>query len=65
MTADEELTARSDSDESSDDVPDDRDRPADDHRNHLTDIEDGSGCTEIWEQLSERRERNDEDDGDE
>jgi hypothetical protein len=24
---------------------------------HLEDIEDGSGCTEIWEQLSEQRER--------
>jgi hypothetical protein len=24
---------------------------------HLADIEDGSGCTEIWEHLSERRER--------
>lgn len=22
---------------------------------HLNDIEDGAGCTEIWEQLSERR----------
>ncbi|WP_164974621.1 hypothetical protein [Halegenticoccus tardaugens] len=24
---------------------------------HLADLEDGLGCTEIWEQLSERRER--------
>jgi hypothetical protein len=24
---------------------------------HLADIEDGSGCTEIWEHLSERREK--------
>lgn len=23
---------------------------------HLQDIEDGAGCTEIWEKLSERRE---------
>lgn len=23
---------------------------------HLEEIEDGSGCTEIWEQLSEQRE---------
>jgi hypothetical protein len=23
---------------------------------HLDDIEDGAGCTEIWERLSERRE---------
>ena len=22
---------------------------------HLSDIEDGAGCTEIWEQLSEKR----------
>ena len=24
---------------------------------HLSDVPDGSGCTEIWEHLSERRER--------
>lgn len=24
---------------------------------HLADIEEGAGCTEIWEHLSERRER--------
>jgi hypothetical protein len=24
-------------------------------REHLSDIEDGSGCTEVWERLSERR----------
>ena len=23
---------------------------------HLDDVEDGAGCTEIWERLSERRE---------
>lgn len=23
---------------------------------HLADVEDGAGCTEIWEHLSERRE---------
>lgn len=23
---------------------------------HLSDVEDGAGCTEIWETLSERRE---------
>ena len=23
---------------------------------HLADVEDGAGCTEIWERLSERRE---------
>lgn len=26
-------------------------------RAHLDDVADGSGCTEIWEQLSEQRER--------
>ena len=26
---------------------------------HLDDVSDGSGCTEIWEQLSERRNAND------
>jgi hypothetical protein len=26
---------------------------------HLDDIEDGSGCTEIWEHLSEQREADD------
>ena len=30
----------------------DEEEAADDH---LTDLEDGSGCTEIWEHLSERR----------
>jgi hypothetical protein len=49
MTADEELRERSESDESPEDTPSD-------HRDHLSDIEDGSGCTEIWEQLSEQRE---------
>ncbi len=28
----------------------------DDGTGHLDDIEDGAGCTEIWERLSERRE---------
>lgn len=28
----------------------------DDGTGHLNDIEDGAGCTEIWERLSERRE---------
>jgi hypothetical protein len=31
-----------------------RDRP--DDSEHLDDIEDGAGCAEIWERLSERRE---------
>ncbi len=26
---------------------------------HLDDVEDGCGCTEIWEHLSERREADD------
>jgi hypothetical protein len=26
-----------------------------DAADHLNDLEDGSGCTEIWEHLSERR----------
>ncbi|MFC4549315.1 MULTISPECIES: hypothetical protein [Halorussus] len=26
---------------------------------HLTEVPDGSGCTEIWEHLSERRDGND------
>jgi hypothetical protein len=31
--------------------------PDDDHvDDHLDDVEDGAGCTEIWERLSERRE---------
>ncbi|MFC6731460.1 MULTISPECIES: hypothetical protein [unclassified Haladaptatus] len=30
---------------------------SDDHdTSHLDDLEDGSGCTEIWEKLSEQRE---------
>jgi hypothetical protein len=28
---------------------------------HLSDIEDGAGCTEVWEQLSEVRAENTED----
>lgn len=30
--------------------------PDPDESSHLDDIEDGAGCTEIWERLSERRE---------
>ena len=26
---------------------------------HLADLEDGAGCTEIWEKLSEQREEDD------
>ncbi|MFC6724034.1 hypothetical protein ACFQE1_06525 [Halobium palmae] len=35
------------------------DRPRDDEErgeSHLADVEDGAGCTEIWEHLSDRRE---------
>ncbi|WP_144920087.1 hypothetical protein [Halorubrum salsamenti] len=32
------------------------DADPDDGTDHLDDIEDGAGCTEIWERLSERRE---------
>lgn len=31
------------------------DEPRDDE--HLADVEEGAGCTEIWEHLSEQRER--------
>ena len=29
--------------------------PGDGEENHLDDVEDGAGCAEIWERLSERR----------
>ncbi|MDG5775390.1 hypothetical protein VB773_10940 [Haloarculaceae archaeon H-GB2-1] len=32
------------------------DSDADNDDDHLADIEDGAGCTEIWEHLSDRRE---------
>ncbi|WP_199234121.1 hypothetical protein [Halorubrum sp. GN11_10-6_MGM] len=35
---------------------DERDGDADGDSEHLADVEDGAGCTEIWERLSERRE---------
>ncbi|NEU55310.1 hypothetical protein [Halorussus sp. MSC15.2] len=44
MTAEETLDEPPASDESTDE------------RSHLEDVEDGAGCTEIWEHLSERRE---------
>lgn len=50
MTADEELTERLENGST-----DAQASPGDGTRDHLLDIEDGSGCTEIWEQLSERR----------
>jgi hypothetical protein len=33
----------------------DTDRDAAEERNHLSDVEAGTGCTEIWEHLSETR----------
>jgi len=36
-------------------VADDADHEDDDH---LADVPDGAGCTEIWEHLAERREEN-------
>ncbi|PAU84196.1 hypothetical protein CK500_07115 [Halorubrum salipaludis] len=38
------------------DPSDETDAEPDDGTGHLDDIEDGAGCTEIWERLSERRE---------
>ncbi|MFC7081988.1 hypothetical protein [Halorussus caseinilyticus] len=32
------------------------DETTDRDQSHLTDVEDGAGCTEIWEHLSDRRE---------
>ena len=48
--------------ESESDAADPRTAEADDAvdaraGDHLSDLADGSGCTEIWEHLSERRER--------
>jgi len=53
MTAEETLDEQAATDES-------EESDADRERSHLSDVEDGAGCTEIWEHLSERRE--DEDD---
>ena len=33
------------------------DADVDGESDHLADVEDGAGCTEIWERLSERREQ--------
>jgi len=43
------------SDDRDDEALDDS-RPTDGDASHLDDLEDGAGCTEIWETLSERRE---------
>ncbi|MFC4358276.1 hypothetical protein ACFO0N_09995 [Halobium salinum] len=37
--------------------PQEEEEEADDA--HLADVQDGAGCTEIWEHLSDRREAND------
>jgi hypothetical protein len=39
----------------------DADRDAAEERNHLSDVEAGAGCTEIWEHLSETRDGADQD----
>lgn len=52
VTDDERKDAKVDGDEA--DVQ--ADPEPDDRTDHLDDIEDGAGCTEIWERLSERRE---------
>jgi len=57
MTAEETRDEQSANEESAD-------GDADVERGHLTDVEDGAGCTEIWEHLSERR-RDGEDESDE
>jgi len=35
--------------------PSENDSESDDIRAHFEDLEDGCGCTELWEYLSERR----------
>ena len=49
VDADDVLDRPEDDDETENDASDDT--------GHLDDIEDGAGCTEIWERLSERREQ--------
>lgn len=46
VDAEEETDAEPDAEGETDAEPDD---------DHLDDVEDGAGCTEIWERLSERR----------
>ena len=43
------------------DSPETETAAEDDTRNHLSDVEAGAGCTEIWEHLSENRDRADRD----
>lgn len=57
----DESENRTSDDQNDDHHPDDdrrRDEDAD-RADHVADVEDGSGCTEIWEQLSEQREDDD------
>ncbi|MFC7324069.1 hypothetical protein ACFQMF_05660 [Halorubrum rutilum] len=53
------MTDRSESSEpavAANDDADDGDEPEEDGLEYLDEIEDGAGCTEVWEHLSERRE---------
>ncbi|MDZ5811849.1 hypothetical protein U4E84_10905 [Halorubrum sp. AD140] len=53
MTGQREPRADDRPESATDEQPD----PApEDESTHLDDVEDGAGCTEIWEHLSERRE---------
>ncbi|MFC6904864.1 hypothetical protein [Halalkalicoccus tibetensis] len=45
--------------EADDADPEPEGKSEDEDGDYLDDIDDGSGCTEIWEQLSERRENDD------
>ncbi|WP_128476847.1 hypothetical protein [Halorussus pelagicus] len=58
MTTEETLDEQSAGEESAD-------GDADVERDHLTDVKDGVGCTEIWEHLSERRRDGEDDESDE
>ncbi|WP_170977248.1 hypothetical protein [Halorussus salinisoli] len=49
MTAEETLDGPPTTEESTDE-------DTDPDQSHLADVEDGAGCTEIWEHLSDRRE---------
>jgi hypothetical protein len=40
-------------------VPSDDDTTSDVDSSHLKDIDDGCGCAEVWEALSERRDTSD------
>ncbi|WP_123620038.1 hypothetical protein [Halorubrum sp. CSM-61] len=55
-TDDEREAIESDQREENAEPEKETDAEPDDGTGHLDDIEDGAGCTEIWERLSERRE---------